>query len=228
MIPPGEHDFEVLYNCGVSYLTRANAIARQKEAGQSELNRLLSIACQRFTEAIQIQPKSINAFHNLAVSTAKRARTLEDAEAQHAEYLQSFQLYQTAYQLAPQNENLLFDWGNALYRHAMSRQFKAMGSSDIFLMLQESFEKYHAALQIEPVFEASFINLSLVLTSLLSVPSASEPNQQQILACNNKYTDTVKLFFTKRSKITRTFISKKKLTTTQKAKRKPKILQYVL
>lgn len=186
LLLPGEDDFDCLYNCGVSYLTRANELNRQKSStNQKEIFRLLSIACERFMDAIQIQNNSVNSIHNLAVATAKRARILTNEQQRKNEYSRAFELYEKAYLLDSSNANICFDWGNALYRYAVSNDISSQ-SNISFSVLYNSFKKYKLALSIDTSFDAAFINLSLVTTSLLGV-SCNMDERKLLLECTLEY-----------------------------------------
>ena len=158
-MPEDKKDFEIYYNCGISYLRLSNLELRSKRDSNYNLFnnnnnnnnfnfnnnnnndnnnnkndvhtlQLLTRACSHFEEAILINPNSPNALHNLAVNYAKIARLLKENDHRKEIYQKSYLTYQKAYSFDPSNIELLFDWGNALYRNATS-----MSSSPSLLLL---------------------------------------------------------------------------------------------
>lgn len=213
-----QEDYNILYNNASAHLWLATikmVLQREPEI----VNSLLQVACDRFEQAYQIRSWSVDSLRNLAVSLAKKARVSpEKPFALWAKANIYFQKAATLAQELSQTQNypensfnstippsfsslheLYFDWGNALYRQAVTifnimhkkafslrelpdenllKYVHLLTEENLLSLLEEASDKYSVAIDILPHFNEAFFNWRMALQCMFSLKSSSLQGQK--------------------------------------------------
>lgn len=160
---------------------------------------------------------SVDALRNLAISLSKRAR-LKSGEERDKLYQRTYEIYHRALALVDPKEahEILFDFGNSLYRQALSMVAKdstvhLTESAELsaeaiepehcnlescLCTLNEASKRYEAAIAAKPDFTEALMNWGNVLLFICFLNKSTAFNQEIFEDCAARYFQAFKRILT--------------------------------
>jgi cytochrome c-type biogenesis protein CcmH/NrfG len=147
-----------------------------KTQSDEEVDKLWTLAQEKYAAALEIKPDKFAALYNWAASLVYRARTKGGAEADRLWELAG-EKYEAALKVKPDSDTVLYDWGVALMMQAETKS-----GDDADTLRVKASKKFKAALKLKPDKHQALYNWATVLSGQAKTKVGKEADRLWALA----------------------------------------------